>query len=73
MEWEEKLAEQFVQLDEINRKLDALTDPIQHTIIVKHYLSGKTWRQIAAELHYSERAVRYIHTAALSELQKSLP
>jgi RNA polymerase sigma factor (sigma-70 family) len=73
IDWQDKLNDQFAKLDEINRTLNCLTDPLHYIVIVKHYLDGKTWREIAAELNYSERTIRYIHTTALELLQKSLP
>jgi DNA-directed RNA polymerase specialized sigma24 family protein len=67
---------QYGKLAEINDTVDKLEDPVQRTILVKHYFSGKTWRDVASETHYSERTVRNIHAAALAEIDKlikSLP
>jgi DNA-directed RNA polymerase specialized sigma24 family protein len=70
MEFEEKMAAEFEKLADINDTLDRLQDPKQREVLVKHYLGGKPWHQIADETFYSERTIRYVHTAALAEVEK---
>ena len=37
--------------------LSTVRDPRQQTILRLHYISGKTFEQIAVELHYSYRQI----------------
>ena len=70
LDFEQRMKEQYDMLTEINDTVDKLQDPLQRTVLVKRYFSVKTWREIALETYYSERTIRYIHTAALAEVRK---
>ncbi len=72
MEKEEQIKEQYNKLDEINTAIYAVSDPIQRAILVKRYLSNKTWAEIAQETFISLRHVQRIHNTALGEITKLL-
>ena len=70
LDYEQRMKEQYSKLNEINDIVEKLEDPLQRMVLVKHYFSGKTWREIAHETYYCERTIRYVHTAALTEVEK---
>jgi DNA-directed RNA polymerase specialized sigma24 family protein len=69
-DFEERITAQYDKLAEISDTVDKLQDPLHRTVLVKHYFSGKTWREVAAETYYSERTVRNVHSDALAEVEK---
>ena len=72
MDYEDKIKAQYDKLTEISDLVDKLEDAMRRTVLVKHYFSGRTWREVAVETSYCERTVRNIHTAALAEVEKLL-
>jgi len=72
MEFEDRMKAQYAKLTEINDTVDRLRDPMHRIILVKRYFSGKTWREVACEIHYNERMVRRIYNDALLEIDRLL-
>lgn len=69
--YEAVIAEVFEIEDFISENLVFLS-PIEQTIIIERYMSGKSWRKIQAELHYEERQPYNIEKCALQKLAKRL-
>jgi hypothetical protein len=72
MELESSIKAQYEKLAEISDTVSKLRDPRHRTVLVKYYLSGKTWREVEIETHCYKRTVRSIHLAALEEVDKIL-
>ncbi len=70
MDFEERMKAQYDELAKINETINAVDDPILHTLLVKRYISGKSWAAISRELYYSEAQVYRLHTAALNEVER---
>lgn len=69
--YEAVIAEVFEIEDFISENLVFLS-PIEQTIIIERYMSGKSWRKIQAELHYEERQPYRIATNALQKLSAAI-
>ena len=65
--YEAVISEVFQIEDFISENLVFLS-PIEQTIIIERYMSGKSWRKIQAELHYEERQPYRIADKALQKL-----
>lgn len=61
-------------LDDVMREEDELAAAIQslsgleQDVIIGYYLRDKTHAKLARELHYSERAIKYIKARAITKL-----
>lgn len=68
----EAVIEEVFQIEDfISENLVSLS-PIEQTIIIERYMTGKSWRKIQAELHYEERQPYNIEKRALQKLAKRL-
>ena len=67
---EERMKDQYDKLAGINETINAVGDPILHALLVKRYISGKSWALISSELHYSEAQVYRLHASALEEVER---
>jgi DNA-directed RNA polymerase specialized sigma24 family protein len=70
LELEERMSGEFQRLADINAVINSMSDPQQLLLLVKRYVSGKTWNEIARDLFVSLRAVHRLHGAALAEIEK---
>lgn len=58
---------------EILAVVSQITDNTLATLLIAYYINGKTWEDVAEELHYSYRhVVRALHPRALSSVEKIL-
>lgn len=57
-------------LDQIEDMIEGLEDYRQKTLIRLRYIDGRSWEQIAQEMHWSERTVYNIHGKALEALRR---
>ena len=57
-------------LDQIEDMIEGLEDYRQKTLIRLRYIDGRSWEQIAIEMHWSERTVYNIHGKALEALRR---
>ena len=69
LEMEEKRQSVFNRLAEINEAIASLEDPFLHSLLVKRYVRGERWEQIAADLFVSIRHVHRLHQSALDEIE----
>ncbi len=70
MEMEEKIQKAFNHLAEINEAIDSLKDPMLNSLIVKRYICGERWEQIAVDMFISLRYTHTLHKTALVEIEK---
>jgi DNA-directed RNA polymerase specialized sigma subunit len=54
---------------EISRVVNRMENPACHMLLSLRYLDFKTWKQAAAEMNYSIRYVRRIHSTALEAVE----
>lgn len=75
----EKLAEYEIEIDlridklidvkrEINAKINQLSDWKLRMVLFERYLLGRTWEQIAVDMHYTYQHVCRLHGRALIEM-----
>lgn len=68
----EKIVEHLIELEREQEKLayyiTLLNDQQQETVIVRFYFEGRTWSEIARELHVVTRTVHKIKNRALDRL-----
>lgn len=75
----EKLAEYEIEIDiridklidvkrEINSAINELTDWKLRMVLFERYLLGRTWEQIAVDMHYTYQHVCRLHGRALIEM-----
>lgn len=57
---------------EIIQAVERLEDANQRTLLIERYVNGKTFEEIAADMHYTWRHVHRVHGAALIEMHKVL-
>lgn len=56
---------------EIACTIDRLPEPYR-TLLFERYINGKTWEQIAADMHYSYRGVTKMHGKALQAVKECI-
>lgn len=54
---------------EVGKLLDRVDSADQYNVLHKLYFEYKTWPEIAAEMHMSERNAQYIHGRALQTIR----
>jgi hypothetical protein len=57
---------------EIVRTLNRIQTPEYNTLLYLRYIEGKTWEQIAVEMHYTFRHTTRLHGDALREVDAIL-
>ena len=57
---------------EIVRTLNKIQTPEYNTLLYLRYIEGKTWEQIAVEMHYTFRHTTRLHGDALREVDAIL-
>lgn len=57
---------------EIVRTLNMIQTPEYNTLLYLRYIEGKTWEQIAVEMHYTFRHTTRLHGDALREVDAIL-
>lgn len=72
IEKQEQIKAVQLRLDEIIATIDCVKDPTRQAILVKRYLSNKTWDSIARELFISERHTRRMYWKAIAEVEEIL-
>ena len=60
----------LTMLEDIEGRIDALTDDEQRLVIKMRYLYGCRWDEIATGANMSLRSVYYAHGKALAEMRK---
>lgn len=69
---ENKIAERIVQLTtlrlKIEQAIEALDDMALQNLLLRKYIDGQTFEEIAYEMHYSWRHTRRKHQMAVSKL-----
>jgi DNA-directed RNA polymerase specialized sigma subunit len=71
MEFEERMHEQYVKLNEISEAINSVSDPTAQAILVRRYLGRNTWDEIVCAVHVSRSHVIRLHIAALAEIEKT--
>lgn len=71
LEWEEKIERELARLEKINASIAAVADPTLQTLLVKRYVAGENWEQIASEMYVCIRQAHILHGHALREIEKS--
>lgn len=56
---------------EIACTIDRLPEPYR-TLLFERYINGKTWEQIAVDMHYSYRGVTKMHGKALQAVKECI-
>ena len=59
----------FAAQHEILNAINKLNNPTYKTLLRKYYIRGKTWEQVASEMHYSRMHICRMHGTALLELK----
>lgn len=57
---------------EIERTINAVGDSTLRTLLYERYINGKTWEQIAVDMHYSYRGVTKMHGRALLAVKECI-
>lgn len=57
---------------EVIGTIDKITDGTLHTLLYERYINGKTWEQIAVDMHYSYRGVTKMHGRALLAVKECI-
>ena len=70
-ELEERYKETVEKRCELAKKIDEISISTERYVIEKHYIYGKTFKEIAEELAYSERHVMRLHEKALKKIKMS--
>nr|DAJ00920.1 MAG TPA: Protein of unknown function (DUF1492) [Caudoviricetes sp.] len=69
LEHEQAMAVQ--QYEEIHNRIHKMQDGAEKEVLIRRYLMGKTWEQIAVEMDYNYRSVLKIHGRALRSFEIS--
>lgn len=57
--------------DEVIGAIDRVPEPYR-TLLYERYINGKTWEQVAVDMHYSYRGVTKMHGRALQTLKECI-
>lgn len=67
----QRLDELYQVKEEIFHAICQVEDGTLRTLLIGRYINGKTWEQIAVDMHYSyANVVKKIHPKALREIEK---
>lgn len=55
---------------EITEAIYQLDDGRQRAILLEYYIAGKTWEEVAANLHFSWRSLMYTRKRALARFEE---
>lgn len=73
---ENEVDSEIDSLGEIRREVQGVIDQVpnaaQREVLVRRYMIGQTWEQIAVELNYTYRNVCYIHGRALHAVSEKI-
>ncbi len=58
----------YEQIGQLEKLLSRAEDPILREILERRYIAQENFSKIALEMHYSERHIRRLHSAALKKL-----
>ena len=72
LEMEERMAAAREKLNKVSELIDKVPEPTQQAILVKRYLSKKTWADISREMYYSVPRIYEMHRDALNTVQAVL-
>jgi len=72
LEWEEKMRSEVSRLADINATIAEVSTPTLQSLLVKRYVCGETWEEIAGELRYSLSQIKRLHSAALTEVEEKM-
>ena len=63
--------EEYIELkEEAIRLIDSMSDGRHRLVLTYRYINGKTWEEIAVEMHYTYQWVHRLHGQALVEFEK---
>ncbi len=65
-ELQEQLVEKYIELD---RAIGGVPDGPLREVLERRYLLYQKWEQIADEMHFTERHVHRLHSAALQRIK----
>lgn len=71
MQLEHEQAMAVQQYKEIHDRIHKMQDGAEKEVLIRRYLMGKTWEQIAVEMDYNYRSVLKIHGRALRSFEIS--
>lgn len=72
---QERTASEVARLAKLEAEITATIDNVQdpyRTLLYERYINGKTWEQIAVDMHYSYRGVTKMHGRALQALKECI-
>ena len=65
--------EDYVDLkEEAIRLIDSMSDGRHRLVLTYRYINGKTWEEIAVEMHYTYKWVHVLHGQALADFENVL-
>ena len=65
--------EEYIELKEEAIKLiDSMSDGRHRLVLTYRYINGKTWEEIAVEMHYTYKWVHVLHGQALADFENVL-
>lgn len=68
-----RMIDEYIDLrNDCIRTIEKLRNPLQYSVIHKHYVEYKTLNQISEEDGYSYQYIIEIHNSALNEIEKYL-
>ena len=65
---EEQRQECVKIMGEIMEAIKSVPDEVQQTVLIEHYINGRTLQQIQTDIHYEKRNTIIIHGRALWEV-----
>jgi len=69
MDMEKRINAEFIRLTEISATIEQMSDPVLYTLLVKRYLTGEAWQDIAEDMSVSISHLYRLHSAALDEIE----
>ena len=71
MQLEHERAMAVQQYKEIHDRIHKMQDGAEKEVLIRRYLMGRTWEQIAVEMNYNYRWVLRLHGRALKNFEIS--
>ena len=65
--------EEYIELkEEAIELIDSMSDGRHRLVLTYRYINGKTWEEIAVEMHYTYKWVHVLHGQALADFENVL-